>query len=245
MNLGINKISMTGKLVLITGGARRIGRAIARELAQAGAQVAIHYLQSEEAAEELAKSLGQGSFGVAADLRDFRQIEEMIQSVKKRAQNGQIDFLVNNASVFERTPFEQLSDQDWQLMLDVNLTAPMRCIRSAQKVGLSAVVNLVDIAAWQPWKSFSAYCVSKAGLLHLTRILARELAPEIRVNAVAPGTILFPEGYDISAQERVLAQIPLERTGSPEEVARTVRFLLEEPYLTGVCLPVDGGQGLR
>ena len=239
------KVSLEDKLVLVTGGARRVGQAIAKELALHGAQVAIHYRESKEEAQALAKSLGRGSFAIAAELRDPVQVEALCKNVRQNSQSGKIDHLVNNAALFRRTPFRALSDEAWQEMLDVNLTAPMRCVRWAQVEGLSSVVNLIDIAAWQPWKAFSAYAVSKAGLLHLTRILAKELAPTIRVNAVAPGTSLFPEDYDEASKEQVLAKIPLQRIASPEEIARTVRFLLEEPYLTGVCLPVDGGQGLH
>jgi pteridine reductase len=134
--------------------------------------------------------------------------------------------------------------EQWDDQLAVNLTAPQRCIRLAIERGATAIVNVVDIAAWQPWREFSAYCVSKAGLLHLTLVLARELAPAVRVNAVAPGTVLFGEDLDEAARARVLARIPMGRAGQPADVARAVRFLLTEPYLTGVCLPVDGGQGV-
>src|SRR5262249_42596763 len=106
-------------------------------------------------------------------------------------------------------------------------------------------VNLVDVAAWQPWKGYAAYSAAKAGLLHLTRVLARELAPEVRVNAVAPGVAIFPEEYGEAERAAVLAKVPLGRAGSPEDIARAVRFLLCEPYVTGVCLPVDGGASLR
>jgi pteridine reductase len=125
------------------------------------------------------------------------------------------------------------------------LTAPLRLIREALPRGLRAVVNIVDVAAYQPWPNYPAYSTSKAGLLHLTRCLALELAPRVRVNAVAPGTVAFPDWFDEARRSRQVERIPLGREGTLTDAARAVRFLIEEDYLTGVCLPVDGGAGLR
>lgn len=230
-------------MAVVTGGGKRVGRAICEELARAGARVAVHYHRSPSDAQALARRLGGGALAVGADLRKTGDCVAMFQTIEARA--GRIDLLVNNAAIFGRTPFHSLTDEAWDEQLAVNLTAPMRCMRLAVAAGATAIVNLVDIAAWQPWSEYAAYSVAKAGLLHLTRVLSRELAPTVRVNAVAPGTVLFPEDYDASARARVLARVPLGREGQPEDVARAVRFLLAEPYLTGVCLPVDGGQGLR
>lgn len=239
-------LPLTGRLFLVTGGGVRVGRAICEELARGGAQVAIHCNSSLAPAQALAEQLGNHAFVVAADLRDRLATEVMFDRVQSqsRSEGGRIDGLVNSAARFTRTPFTELTDAQWDDELAVNLTAPQRCIRFAVARGATAIVNLVDIGAWQPWREFAAYGVSKAGLLHLTRILARELAPTVRVNAVAPGTVLFPEDYDADAQARVLARIPVGRPGQPSDVARAVRYLLTEPYLTGVCLPVDGGQGV-
>jgi pteridine reductase len=234
---------LVGRLILVTGGSQRVGRAICEELARSGARLAVHYHRSQSDAEALAEQLGGGALAVHADLRSSAATSAMFQALEARV--GRIDMLVNNAAIFGRTPFHALTDQAWDEQLAVNLTAPQRCIRLAVAAGATAVVNLVDIAAWQPWSEYSAYAVAKAGLLHLTRILARELAPTVRVNAVAPGTVIFPPDYDAAAQARVLARVPLGREGEPADVGRAVRFLLSEPYLTGVCLPVDGGQGLR
>jgi pteridine reductase len=235
---------LDGQLALVTGAARRLGRAIARELSSAGAQVAIHCRRSVAEAEELAAAL-PGSFVLQADLRDADQTAALLRAAQARSQSGRVDLLVNNAACFQRTPFAALDDGVWAEVLDLNLTAPQRCLRLALPLGLRAAVNVIDVAAWQPWSEYAAYGVSKAGLLHLTRVLARELAPAVRVNAVAPGSVIFPEDYDEAARARALLRVPLGRAGSPEDVARAVRFLLAEPYLTGVCLPVDGGQGLR
>jgi pteridine reductase len=234
---------LAGRLILVTGGALRVGRSICEELGRAGARVVVHYHRSQAAAAELVRELGPGALAISADLRSADATAAMFQTLAERA--GRIDMLVNNASLFYRTPFHSLTEEQWEEQLTVNLTAPQRCTRLAVRAGATAVVNLVDIAAWQPWNEYSAYSVAKAGLLHLTRILARELAPTVRVNAVAPGTVLFPDDYDATARARVLARVPLGRQGQPDDVARAVRFLLSEQYLTGVCLPIDGGQGLR
>lgn len=252
---------LRGQLVLVTGGAQRVGRAICLQLAQAGAQVAIHYHRSQDAAHALAKELGQGAFAVAADLRELAQTREMFAQVTQGSQSGRVDALVNNAALFARTPllpptsqspldeaWQQQFQEQWEEQLRVNLTAPQRCIQLAVAGGATAVVNVVDIAAWQPWAEFSAYSVAKAGLLQLTRVLARELAPRVRVSAVAPGMVLLPAESVPGASawtEKVQARVPLGRIGEPSDVARAVCMLLTEPFLTGVCLPVDGGQGLR
>lgn len=234
---------LQGRLILVTGGAQRVGRSICEELGRAGARLIVHYHRSQPDAETLVRKLGRGAMAIRADLRNTGETVAMFQAIEARA--GRLDMLVNNAAIFHRTPFHALTDAVWEEHLAVNLTAPQRCTRLAVAAGATAIVNLVDIAAWQPWNEYSAYGVAKAGLLHLTRILARELAPTVRVNAVAPGTVLFPDDYDASAKARVLARVPLGQQGQPADVARAVRFLLSEGYLTGVCLPVDGGQGLR
>lgn len=234
---------LQGRLILVTGGGQRVGRTICEELGRAGARLIVHYHHSQSDAESLARRLGRGSLALHADLRNTGETVSMFQTIEAKV--GRIDMLVNNAAIFCRTPFHSLTDAAWDEQLAVNLTAPQRCMRLAVAAGATAIVNLVDIAAWQPWIEYSAYAVAKAGLLHLTRILARELAPTVRVNAVAPGTVLFPDDYDAASKARVLARVPLNRQGQPADVARAVRYLLSEGYLTGVCLPVDGGQGLR
>jgi pteridine reductase len=130
-------------------------------------------------------------------------------------------------------------------MLALNVAAPMRLMREAARAGVASIVNVVDVAAWQPWANWSAYATSKAALLHLSRCLALELAPRTRVNCVAPGTVIFPDDWDEARRAQQLAKVPLGRAGEPADVARAVRFLCEEDYLTGACIPVDGGAGLR
>ncbi len=240
-----NPLPLSGKLILVTGSAKRIGRAIATRLAALGAQIAVHYRSSKDEAHQLAHLLGNESFAVRAELGEPSQIERMFSEIEAHTKQGKIHALINNASAFHRTPFLSLSQKEWQDMMDINVTAPMLCIQQALSKGVESVVNLVDIAAWQSWKEFSAYAVSKAALLHLTKVLAKELAPTVRLNAVAPGTIFSPDDFNPAEKERLLARIPMGRMGSADEVARVVEFLLLSPTLTGVCLPVDGGQGLR
>jgi pteridine reductase len=223
-------MKLSGKTAIVTGGARRVGRAIARELKEAGARVIVHHHGSPADPEMTC---------IQADLREPDAAARVIAAA------GHVDILVNSAADYQRTPLSTLTDEAWDSMLALNLTAPMRLIRAAVPAGVSSVVNIVDVAAWQPWPNWLAYSTSKAALLHLTRCLAVELAPRVRVNAVAPGTVAFPEDWDAERRARMEAKIPLGRAGTPEDVARAVRFLCEEDYLTGVCLPVDGGSGLR
>jgi len=232
-------MSLSGKTALVTGGARRVGRAIVEELARAGCRVVIHYNGSAADAEALARTLS-GAITVAADLRDRDAAPRLVA-----ASGGALDILVNSAAGYARTPLSSLSDDAWNDMLALNLAAPMRLMREASRAGASSIVNLVDVAAWQPWANWSAYATSKAALLHLSRCLAIELAPATRVNCVAPGTVIFPDDWDEARRAQQLEKVPLGRVGSPADVARAVRFLCEEPYLTGACIPVDGGSGLR
>ena len=239
-------MSLAGKTALVTGGARRVGRAIVEELARAGARVVIHHRGSPAEAQALAAALpvaGGAPVVVQADLaaRDAaaRVINDAVAAV------GTLDILVNSAAAYARTPLASIDDDAWDDMFALNLDAPMRLMRHAARGGTSSIVNIVDVAAWQPWASWSAYATSKAALLHLSRCLALELAPRTRVNCVAPGTVIFPDDWDEERRARQLAKVPLGRAGTPEDVARAVRYLCEEPFLTGVCIPVDGGAGLR
>jgi pteridine reductase len=231
-------MDLAGKTALVTGGARRVGRAIVEALAAAGARVVIHHHASADDASMLARRLG--GVAVGADLRAPGAAEALVA-----AAGGALDVLVNSAAGYARTPLAELSDAAWDDMLALNLTAPMRLVRAAVPAGVRAIVKVVDVAAWQPWPNWLAYSTSKAALLHFTRCLALELAPRVRVNAVAPGTAAFPDDWDDARRAAMRAKIPLGREGTPQDVARAVRFLVEEEYLTGVCVPVDGGSGLR
>jgi pteridine reductase len=218
-------MQLTGKTALVTGAARRVGKAIADELSGAGARV-IRHAHSSDA-------------DIQADLRDPAAAQQMIKQI------GALDILVNSAAGYARTPLAEVSDEIWRDMMALNLDAPMRLMRAAVPAGVSAIVNIVDVGATQPWPNHLAYSTSKAALLHLSRCLALELAPRVRVNCIAPGTVAFPDDWDEARRAAQLKKTPLEREGSPADVARAVRFLVENDYLTGVCLPVDGGAGLR
>lgn len=241
-------MELRDKVALVTGAARRVGRAIALELAARGAHVVVHYRTSAAAAAELAESIlarGGRASSEQADLLDPLAIQRMVRNVEVDV--GAIDLLVNNASLFFETPLFTASDDDWRRLLDANLTAPFRLARRVASTMLSRdggkIVNIADVHAERPLARHLAYCVSKAGLVMLTLGLARELAPRIQVNAVAPGAVLFPEGAAERDKEALRRIIPLRREGTPEDVARAVRFLAEEgDYITGEVLHVDGGR---
>jgi pteridine reductase len=236
-------VELNGKVALVTGAARRVGRAIAVELRRAGAEVVVHsHASPPETVAEVLREL-PGALAYTADLRSPEACSALMEAV--RARHGRLDLLVNSAAGYERAPFSEQGDALWEAMLGLNLIAPARLIRLGLPLGLVSVVNIVDVGAWQAWKNHAAYAASKAGLVQLTRCLGLELGPAVRVNAVAPGTVAFPPDFTPAEQRAVLARIPLGQVGSPEDVARAVRFLFAEDYLTGVILPVDGGSCLR
>jgi pteridine reductase len=238
-------MALQGKTALVTGGARRVGRAIVEELARAGCRVVIHHASSDADAAVLSRALATSDYTpavVKADLRERAAAGAVIDAAV--AATGRLDILVNSAADYKRTPLATLDDDTWQALHELNVAAPMRLMREAARVGVASIVNIVDVAAWQPWGNWSAYATSKAALLHLSRCLALELAP-IRINCVAPGTVIFPDDWDAERRKKQLEKVPLGRAGAPADVARAVRFLCEEEYLTGVCVPVDGGVGLR
>jgi pteridine reductase len=240
------RMSLAGKTALITGGARRVGRAIVEELARAGCRVVIHHASSDAEAAALASGLATPDYTpavVRADLRARDAARAVVEAA--RSATGRLDILVNSAAAYTRTPLATLDDEVWHDLFELNLAAPMRLMREAAAAGVGAIVNIVDVAAWQPWPNWSAYATSKAALLHLSRCLALELAPKTRVNCIAPGTVIFPDDWDANRRAAQLRKIPLAREGSPADVARATRYLCEEDYLTGVCIPVDGGAGLR
>jgi pteridine reductase len=237
--------------VLITGAARRIGAAIARELHGRGAHVLIHYHHAAEPARLLVDELNtqrpDSAHCHAADLRETAQLKALADAAWHRW--GQLDGLVNNASTFYPTPIGSTTDTQWDDLMGTNLRAPYfltQALTPALRASQGAVVNLVDIHAERPLKEHSVYSVAKAGLAMMTRSLARELAPDIRVNGVAPGAILWPERpMSTLARERIVERVALKRPGTPQDIARTVAFLMfEAPYVTGQILAVDGGRNL-
>lgn len=238
-------------VALITGGAKRVGRAIALELARADFSVAIHYRHSEAEAEELAERLsGMGcrAVTIAGDLTDPATWPRVIRQTVQRL--GRLDVLVNNASMFLTDAPGRTDTFDlgrWETTLRMNVVAPAAlCHYAADYLranGRGRIVNLCDISSERPWPENLAYCISKAALTALTRGLARAFAPDILVNGVAPGIAVFPDEYSAKRREKLTRQVPLAREGTPQEVASLVRFLVESgDYMTGQVIPVDGGR---
>jgi pteridine reductase len=244
-------ISLAGRWALVTGAAKRIGAAIARALHSAGANVAVHYFHSAQPAEALADELNVARRGSAlalgADLRDLAQLRGLVAALVAHA--GRLDILVNNASVFYPTPLAGVTEAQWHDLIDSNLKAPLFLCQSALpylKEARGTIVNIVDIHAQRPLREHVVYGAAKAGLAMLTRSLAKDLGPDIRVNGVAPGAVLWPEtGITERTQQSIIREIALRRAGEPEDVASAVLFLVRDaPYVTGQIIAVDGGRSV-
>ncbi len=241
---------MTGKTVLITGGAQRIGAAIARYLHANRFDVVIHYNRSAAEANHLAGELNHiranSSCVVQANLLDVSSCDRVIDTALEL--NGRLDALVNNASVFYPALLPDINENTWDEIVGTNLKAPLFLVRRAAEHlerNRGCIVNITDIHGSRPLKGHSVYSVAKSGLSMLTRSLAKELAPDVRVNAVSPGAILWPAGMDGELKNTILSKIPLQRLGEPVDVAKAVHFLIAEAdYVTGQVLAVDGGRSL-
>lgn len=241
--------SLEGRVAVVTGAGVRVGRMLAEGLAARGASVVLHYATSREGAEEAARALSAAGARCATVQADLTRSEEVARVFAAADRLGGCDLLVNSAALFERRPAEAIDDDAWRRMLEVNLTAPFFCCRAAapgmRAKGGGAIVNVVDVGgALRAWRGYAHYCAAKAGLAMLTRCLALELAPQIRVNAVAPGAVLFPEGFDPLERERLVARIPLGRAGTPQDVVEAVAYLSSAPFVTGQILAVDGGRAI-
>lgn len=242
---------LEGKLVLVTGAGVRLGRAIAEGLARAGADVALHFHRSAagaEAAVAIIRAEGGRAERFQADLTQGSEIDPLVARVEEEL--GPIAALINSAALFHRAPFletsKEILDTQWALNARAPYLLAQAVARRMLPRGGGDVVNLLDIGgAIVPWRAYSAYCMSKAALAVLTRCLALELAPQIRVNAVAPGTVLPPEETPPVALQELQSKIPQRRFGSPEDVVRSVLFLLAGPsFITGQILVVDGGRSI-
>lgn len=233
----------------MTGAGHRVGKAIALSLAREGASVAVHYYGSAAAADALVADLaraGQTAHAFPADLRDPASPPRLIEAVS--GYFGALDLLVNSAAVMRRTPVDTVTVDEWDSMFALNLRAPFFLTQAAhpwlsQRQG--AVINIADLAAFETWPAYVPHGITKAGVVQMTRALAHALAPEVRVNAVAPGAVLLPDDWDPAAGARLAATTPLRRLGTPEDVAGAVVYLATAGYVTGVTVVVDGGRHVR
>lgn len=243
--------TLENQVFLVTGAARRIGAAIVTCLHENGARVAIHYRNSAADANKLAATLNnarpESALTVQADLNDVDTLHELIAAVVEWG--GALHGLINNASSFYPTPIGDISQRDWDDLVGSNLKAPLFLSQAATpslREHRGSIVNIVDIHSQRPLRNHPVYGPAKAGLAMLTRSLAKDLAPTIRVNGVSPGAILWPEdGMSDAAQQSILRQVPLERPGNPSDIASCVLYLLRDaPYVTGQIIAVDGGRSI-
>ncbi len=240
-------MDLMGKTAVVTGGAHRVGRAILLALARAGADVVLHYHRSEreaQATQAEAEALGRRVLCVHADLSRVEEIEALFAEVRRTF--PALHVLVNSAAIMEMQPFERVTSTDWDRTLNLNLRAPFFCAQHAARLMAQGgvIVNIGDVAGLQPWARFPVHSVSKAGVVMLTQVLARALAPRIRVNAVAPGPVAKPPELAVERWEAVTRRTPLQRGGTPEEIAQAVLYLVQAEFVTGTILTVDGGAHL-
>jgi NAD(P)-dependent dehydrogenase (short-subunit alcohol dehydrogenase family) len=237
---------LEGQVALVTGAAKRIGRSIALRLAADGADVVINYAASKREAEDVAReiqALGRRAIAVQADVSRRLEVEKLFAAVEREF--GRLDILVNNAGTFFSAKFEELTDEQWDRIMDTNLKSQFLCAQMAAPVmkrqGRGRIINLSSLGGILAWPAYTHYCVSKAGTIMLTRCLARALAPEILVNSVAPGTIQFPGELP---DEEYIRRVPLHRTGTGDDIADAVAYLATAAFVTGQVLVVDGGRAL-
>jgi NAD(P)-dependent dehydrogenase (short-subunit alcohol dehydrogenase family) len=240
------ELPLSRRVALVTGGAKRVGRSIAEKLAAEGADVVINYASSQAEAEKLAgeiRKLGRRSSAVRADVSTKRDVESMMQMIEREF--SRLDILVNNAGMFSEASFLDLSEDQWDKMLDTNLKSQFLCSQAAAPIlkrsGRGHIINISSLGGLLPWPKYTHYCVSKAGVIMLTRCLARALAPEILVNSVAPGTIQFPGELP---DEEYVRRAPLHRTGRGSDIADAVLYFATSDFVTGQILAVEGGRSL-
>ena len=241
-------VQAAGKIALVTGAARRVGKAIALALADRGAHVIITYNTSgAEALDTLREIEARGVQGMAVqgNITRGREVDAIVQQAIARF--GRIDILVNNASNYYKTPFATLTEEQWDDLVGTNLKGTFlvskRVGDEMLKAGAGKIINLADWAGLRPYKDYLPYCVAKAGVIALTISLAKTLAPQVQVNAVAPGPVMLPEDFNDSLREAIVRAVPLKRLGAPSDIAQTVVFLVEgSDFITGAVIPVDGGR---
>jgi NAD(P)-dependent dehydrogenase (short-subunit alcohol dehydrogenase family) len=242
-------MDLTGKVALVTGGARRVGRSISMGLARAGAEVIVNYRESEQEAAETVASIetaGRRALAVQADVSRKQDVDALVREASRAF--GRLDILVNSASLFESAPFAAISEADWDRVLGVNLKGPFLLSQAAAPILRAGeggvIINIADLSAFQAWPSFAHHSVSKAGLVQLTRILARALAPQVRANCIAPGTVLPPEGFSGEDHAGGRDRRTVARGGTPEDVVDALLYLVRSDFVTGQTIVVDGGRML-
>ena len=242
-------MELEDRVALVTGGGIRVGRVLAMALASKGARVAVHYNASADGARDTVRSIENGgghAAAFAADLTDSRTPESLVADVVRAF--GRLDILVNSAAVMVRTPFGEVDARQWNDIVALNLRAPFFLSQAAAphlRPTRGAIVNISDLAAFETWPAYIPHGLTKSGIVHMTRSLARVLAPEVRVNAIAPGTVLLPDDWSEKDAEHLNATTPLRREGTPDDVAHALLFLLEADYITGETIIVDGGRSVR
>lgn len=242
-------MELRGRRVLVTGAGVRVGRAVAVALGRRGMRVGVHYNSHAEAAREtlgMIEEAGGSGEVFGADLTEPAAATQLITDVVERF--GGLDVLVNSAAVMIRTPFGSTTAEQWDAIMALNVRAPFLLAQSAAshlRAARGVIVNIADLAAFETWPGYIPHGLSKAGVVYMTRALARVLAPEVRVAGIAPGTVLLPEHWSDADEERLRRTTPLQRSGSPADVTATVLFILESDYLTGETIIVDGGRHVR
>jgi pteridine reductase len=240
-------MDILGKVALITGSAKRIGRETAIELARRGARIAIHHRSDPEAASEtlaLVEAAGGAGHIFGAELTDAADVRRLFQGIEERF--GGLDILVNNASIFDPSNIEDMTPAQWDEQMESNAKAPLFIAQAAARLmqprGHGKIINLVDVAGEMIWENYFAYSISKAALIAVNRGLAKACAPSIQVNAIAPGPILFPEYYTEEQKQSAIDKTLLQRAGSPRDIVNAIVFFIENDYITGDVLHVDGGR---
>jgi pteridine reductase len=242
-------VTLHDAVAVVTGGARRLGAAIGLALAREGCHLVVNYRSARSDAEDTvaqARACGVRALAVGGDMTRSDDVGTLLQTALREL--GHVDILVANAGAFRRTPLATLNEADWDDMIANNLRTAFLC---AQRFGLhmrahggGGILTLVDVAGERPWVDYLPYSIAKACVIALTRGLAKELAPSVRVNAIAPGPVLFPDDYDPALRQREIARTLVRRQGHPDDVAAAALSLIRNDYITGVVLPVDGGRGL-
>ena len=241
-------MNLKGRVAIVTGSAKRVGQAIALALAKNGANIAVHYFSSGKEAEKTANQIrrfGVKAHSIQGDLSQLEEAEKIVSQTLKIF--GRVDILVNSASVYERTNFGNISGEDWDSHLNINLRAVFFLSQAAAKPMFKKkagkIINIIDSDVHRPYKNYLPYLVSKSGLVGLTYCLAKELAPFIQVNGISPGPVMLQKSWGPKIKEAIVRTTPLKRIGSPEDIANAVLFcVLGTDFMTGAVIPIDGGQ---